>query len=99
MPERLKDLASGAESRYIRALFLKTGRSRRAATASPTYARTGPTCRRSPFGPRVQIPARAPFISPIQECSPMREIKLQDLKSKTPTELITFAEELEVENA
>jgi transcription termination factor Rho len=29
----------------------------------------------------------------------MREIKLQDLKSKTPTELITFAEELEVENA
>src|SRR3954454_22183086 len=29
----------------------------------------------------------------------MREIKLQDLKSKTPTELITSAEELEVENA
>jgi transcription termination factor Rho len=29
----------------------------------------------------------------------MREIKLQDLKSKTPTELTTFAEELEVENA
>jgi transcription termination factor Rho len=29
----------------------------------------------------------------------MREIKLQDLKSKTPTELIAFAEELEVENA
>ena len=29
----------------------------------------------------------------------MREIKLQDLKSKTPTELLTFAEELEVENA
>jgi hypothetical protein len=29
----------------------------------------------------------------------MREIKLQDLKSKTPTELITFAEELQVENA
>ena len=29
----------------------------------------------------------------------MREIKLQDLKSKSPTELTTFAEELEVENA
>jgi len=29
----------------------------------------------------------------------MREIKLQDLKSKTATELTTFAEELEVENA
>jgi transcription termination factor Rho len=29
----------------------------------------------------------------------MREIKLQDLKSKTPTELIAFAEEVEVENA
>ena len=29
----------------------------------------------------------------------MREIKLQDLKSKSPTELITFAEELQVENA
>src|SRR6188472_1826443 len=29
----------------------------------------------------------------------MREIRLQDLKSKTPTELIAFAEELEVENA
>ena len=29
----------------------------------------------------------------------MREMKLQDLKSKTPTELLSFAEELEVENA
>src|ERR1700724_1206446 len=29
----------------------------------------------------------------------MREMKLQDLKSKPPTELLTFAEELEVENA
>jgi transcription termination factor Rho len=29
----------------------------------------------------------------------MREMKLQDLKSKTPTELLAFAEELEVENA
>ena len=31
--------------------------------------------------------------------SPVREIKLQDLKAKTPTELLAFAEELEVENA
>ncbi len=30
---------------------------------------------------------------------PMREMKLQDLKSKSPTELLGFAEELEVENA
>ena len=29
----------------------------------------------------------------------MREIKLQDLKIKTPTELLTYAEELNVENA
>ncbi len=29
----------------------------------------------------------------------MREIKLQELKSKSPTELLTFAEEVEVENA
>ncbi len=29
----------------------------------------------------------------------MREMKLQDLKIKTPTELLAFAEELEVENA
>src|SRR5205823_13797276 len=29
----------------------------------------------------------------------MREMKLRDLKSKSPTELLTFAEELEVENA
>jgi transcription termination factor Rho len=29
----------------------------------------------------------------------MPEIKLQDLKSKSPTELLNFAEELEVEGA
>ncbi len=29
----------------------------------------------------------------------MREMKLQDLKSKTPTELLSFAEEVEIENA
>ncbi len=29
----------------------------------------------------------------------MREVKLEDLKAKTPTELLAFAEEVEVENA
>ena len=29
----------------------------------------------------------------------MREMKLQDLKSKTPPELLSFAEEQEIENA
>jgi len=29
----------------------------------------------------------------------MREMKLQDLKAKTPAELVSFAEDLEVENA
>src|ERR1700733_13265179 len=31
--------------------------------------------------------------------SAMREMKLQELKTKSPAELVTFAEELEVENA
>src|SRR5215203_6126652 len=47
-----------------------------------------------PAGPLSMI-AIAETASP----SPVREIRLQDLKSKTPTELISFAEELEVENA
>src|SRR5882724_10243799 len=38
--------------------------------------------------------ARPPFKDP-----PMREIKLKDLKQKSPTELLAFAEEHEVENA
>ena len=29
----------------------------------------------------------------------MREVKLQDLKTKTPVELLSFAEEQEIENA
>ena len=29
----------------------------------------------------------------------MQEMKLQDLKAKSPTELLSFAEEVEVENA
>ena len=31
--------------------------------------------------------------------TPVKEMKLQDLKSKTPTELLSFAEEIGVENA
>src|SRR6266478_3250792 len=43
----------------------------------------------------------AHFISPVglHRITRMREMKLQDLKSKTPTELVSFAEEHEVENA
>src|SRR5579863_8375378 len=36
---------------------------------------------------------------PMSKEIPMREIKLQDLKQKSPTELLAFAEENEVENA
>jgi transcription termination factor Rho len=41
------------------------------------------------------------FSSPIPSIGlpRMREMKLQDLKAKTPAELVSFAEELEVENA
>jgi transcription termination factor Rho len=39
-------------------------------------------------------------LAPLDTLAPaIREVKLQDLKSKTPTELIAFAEEVEVENA
>jgi transcription termination factor Rho len=31
--------------------------------------------------------------------SGLQAMKLQDLKSKTPTDLLAFAEELEIENA
>src|SRR5437763_16895812 len=45
---------------------------------------------------RPAIPCPGP---PPNRITRMREMKLQDLKSKTPTELLSFAEELEVENA
>src|SRR5216683_6493528 len=38
-------------------------------------------------------------LPPFPGLARMREMKLQDLKSKTPGELVSFAEELEVENA
>jgi transcription termination factor Rho len=34
-----------------------------------------------------------------ESMEPMQQLKLQDLKSKSPTELLAFADELEVENA
>ena len=34
-----------------------------------------------------------------ETAAPVKEMKLQDLKSKTPTELLSFAEEIGVENA
>src|ERR1700728_4839650 len=44
--------------------------------------------------PRSDSPAGA-----ISTGYSMREMKLQELKAKTPAELVSFAEELEVENA
>src|SRR5439155_2210788 len=38
-------------------------------------------------------------VAAIPRTTRMREMKLQDLKAKTPGELVSFAEELEVENA
>ncbi|WP_203236346.1 transcription termination factor Rho [Methylobacterium crusticola] len=50
--------------------------------------------------PAPRYPMIEDTLAPIETLAPaMREVKLQDLKSKTPTELITFAEEVEVENA
>ena len=45
----------------------------------------------------VDPPAEVGLVA--ADLSPHREVKLQDLKSKTPTDLIAFAEEVEVENA
>src|SRR6185312_5396133 len=40
-----------------------------------------------------------PFPKLLHRTTPMREMKLQDLKAKTPAELVSFAEENGVENA
>src|SRR6185312_4564408 len=52
---------------------------------------------------RVRFSSKPPRIPSKQDLlhrtTPMREIKLQDLKSKTPAELVSFAEENAVENA
>ena len=50
--------------------------------------------------PPVSIGGVFPAIAdPLHRTTRMREMKLQDLKAKTPAELVSFAEELEVENA
>jgi transcription termination factor Rho len=46
-----------------------------------------------PFQPQDPLPVT------MRDLPSMPEMKLQDLKKKTPTELLSFAEELEVENA
>src|SRR3954468_11502885 len=72
--------------------------SRRRAPQGPRVPTGGtdPPCRRSTKMPPVSstvLPAIA------ETDSPIREVKLQDLKTKTPAELLSFAEEVEVENA
>ncbi len=47
----------------------------------------------APVEPALETPLAAADLDTV------REVKLQDLKSKSPTELIEFAEEVEVENA
>src|SRR5215470_14937496 len=49
----------------------------------------------------LPVPIGIFFDSPILSIGlpRMREMKLQDLKAKTPAKLVSFAEELEVENA
>src|SRR3954464_15734950 len=57
-----------------------------------------PDLRTLPFRVRIQSLLAPPPRLP-HRTTPMREIKLQDLKSKTPAELVSFAEENGVENA
>ncbi|SFL72418.1 transcription termination factor Rho [Methylobacterium pseudosasicola] len=49
--------------------------------------------------PETADPADAPATGTIAVLEGVREVKLFDLKAKTPTDLIAFAEEVEVENA
>ena len=53
--------------------------------------------------PRLNVPAvvpEPPIVKRIMTAiDDLKEIKLQDLKLKTPAELVSLAEELEVENA
>ena len=62
----------------------KTGCAASASSALPSSRREQePPCRTFPFLPRAFRSLRRDS-HPFRECSPMREIKLQDLKSKTP---------------
>jgi transcription termination factor Rho len=51
------------------------------------------------FGSVFHVFSLAPSFAGNHQGFSMREIKLQDLKSKSPTDLLAFAEELSVENA
>src|SRR5438128_100255 len=52
-----------------------------------------------PAVPSLPSPRSAFFRRSPHRITRMREMKLQDLKSKSPTELLVFAEEHSVENA
>src|SRR5207302_6997347 len=72
--------------------YFGAARARRYRALAPVIA--GPGCVKPPF-PRGPIRATLPT----KDFIPMQEIKLQDLKLKSPTELLAFAEKHEVENA
>ncbi|OKO67054.1 hypothetical protein AC628_40425, partial [Bradyrhizobium sp. NAS96.2] len=72
---------------------------RRIRFESPNGTFLAETCGPS-FGVRFFQATSHPFPTYLpHRTTPMREIKLQDLKSKTPAELVSFAEENGVENA
>ena len=63
---------------------------------APSFFRRAADFPYSPF-PATRPVTGTPF--PLLDGIPMQEMKLQELKSKNPTDLIAFAESLEVENA
>src|SRR3984893_7320624 len=64
----------------------------------PLYQARGVSLRQRPaLPPRHNFDRRLPSI--VHRNTRMREMKLQDLKSKSPVELLGFAEENSVENA
>ena len=70
--------------------------------ASPFASPLSPSPHAAPHIARLRTgapPIRIPIIPPRLELPHMQEMKLQDLKTKSPTELLSFAEEVEVENA
>src|ERR1044072_3077988 len=83
-----------------------------ALSTGPGYRnrhRIGPKARRLSSNPSLETCTPPPLrfrsaafshlADPLHRTTRMREMKLQDLKAKTPAELVSFAEELEVENA
>ena len=91
-----------------KALPTQTGPKATAPAARGSTVRTG-TPKSRPHDLRDQFPARPRVASLSRKLRapgrfqsfavPMQQIKLQDIKSKSPTELLAFAEELQVENA